>query len=208
MSDNVYDNWNKMSSQDDWIDFILPKRTEQEFWDEGQAQAYEIANLFSKDNVILEYGCGVGRVLKYLTAKEKHGADTCSKFISLIDQKDIITHLTDGKFPFIDDDYFDFIYSLMVFQHNSKDTHFQILSTLYKCLKHNGKIYIQFPQNPNEYYKQTSFVNLYDKKELVNLFESVGFKAIKITEGNLVAYGANGEYTPTGNLEYFVTAYK
>lgn len=212
MQENIIkETWRDIESADNWIDFILPKRTSQDFWDEGKAQAYEISNEYDYNNdIILDFGCGVGRVLKYLKAKEKHGADASAKFLRAIDktESDIVTHYSDGLNIIQDYDYFDFIYSLMVFQHNEKRFHAQILENLYKCLKPKGKIFIQFPQKPNEYYKETTFVNLYTEEELISLFNSVGYEKISIKQGNLVGYGANGEYKPVGTLEYFVTAYK
>jgi len=205
----IKETWRDIESAENWIDFILPKRTSQDFWDEGKAQAYEISNEYDHNNdIILDFGCGIGRVLKFLKAKEKHGADASSKFIREIDDESIITHYSDGLNLIQDYNYFDFIYSLMVFQHNDKRFHSKILENLYKCLKPKGKIFIQFPQKPNEYYKETTFVNLYTEKELISLFNSAGFEKISIKQGNLVGYGANGEYKPVGTLEYFVTAYK
>ena len=69
-------------------------------------------------------------------------------------------------------------------------------------------IILEEVDSTNEYYKETTFVNLYLKDELISMFSATGYKDIQITEGNLVGYGANGEYKPIGNLEYFVTAYK
>lgn len=205
----IKDTWRDIESSDNWIDYILPKRSTDDFWDEGQAQAYEIAKHYDINNdIILDFGCGIGRIIKFLKAKEKHGADASAKFLKNIDDKTVETHYSDGLNLIKDYDYFDFIFSIMVFQHNDKKFHPTILKNLYKILKPSGKIYIQFPKKPNEYYVETPFVNLYEKEELINLFSGANFKDIQVDEGNLVGYGANGEYEPIGNLEYFITAYK
>lgn len=96
----------------------------------------------------------------------------------------------------------------MVFQHIPKENHVPILTNLLHVLKPNGKILVQFPQNPNEYYVSTNFVNLYTKEEIEKIFKSAGFDHIDIYEDNLVAYGENGEYIPSKKIEYFVEAYK
>ena len=205
----IKETWRDIETAENWIDFILPKRTSSDFWDEGKAQAYEIAKEYDYNNdIILDFGCGIGRVLKFLKAKEKHGVDASSKFLNEIDDKSIIKHYSDGLNIIQGYDYFDFIYSLMVFQHNDKKYHLQILKNLLKCLKPNGKVFIQFPQKPNEYYQETTFVNLYSENELISLFNTAGFVNVSIKKGNLVGYGANGEYKPVGTLEYFVTAHK
>jgi SAM-dependent methyltransferase len=202
--------WKDISEKSDTIEYILPQRTSDEFWEEGKLQADIIAKEFIESDVIAEYGCGIGRILTHLNAKEKHGIDITEKYLNKIDDETIIKHLTNGLNldSEIDENTFDFIYSLMVFQHIPKENHLPILKNILYILKSGGKLLIQFPQNPNEYYRQTKFVNLYDKEELEELFKSAGFDKMKIYESNLVKYGKNGSYVPTKNLEYFVEAYK
>ena len=207
----IKETWSNIEKKNNWKDFILPQRSEKVFWNEGKAQANQIKKHYdNSDGIILDFGCGIGRILEHLKAKEKHGADASAKFLRAIDNSnsDIVTHYSDGLNIIQDYDYFDFIFSIMVFQHNEKKHHTDILKNLYKCLKTGGKILIQFPQKPNEYYKETTFVNLYTKDELKSMFNATGYVDIQIKEGNLVGYGKNGEYKPKGNLEYFVSAYK
>ena len=209
MISNIKQKWYELSLRSDSLDFILPKRTNKEFWDEGKSQAYEIANLFNRENdKILEFGCGVGRILKFLEAKEKHGCDASEIYLNKIDDPKVTKHANDGLSLIHRYDYFDFIYSIMVFQHIPKKVHGDILQNILKCLKPNGSIYFQFPQKPNEYYIETEFVNTYTKEELIQMFSKAGFINVNIEEGNLVGYGSNGEYKPKGNLEYFVKAQK
>ena len=209
----IKEQWKTISDENDWKDHILPKRTEEQFKNEGKLQADFIQDIidseFSGHRVkILEFGCGVGRVLEHINADELHGADASSKFLKLVTNPKIETHYSDGLSVIKNKNYFDFIYSLMVFQHNDKRHHEQILKNLHTCLNQDGKVFIQFPQRPNSYYKETSFVNLYERQEIQDLFESAGFSSIDITEGNLVAYGEHGHYKPDGYLEYFVLAKK
>ena len=202
--------WKSIEQESNWKDFILPKRTDKKFWQEGELEAEHIQKIIGSENLkVLDFGCGIGRVLINIKAKELHGADASSKFLNEMKLDiNIHTYYSDGLSIIKDVDYFDFIYSIMVFQHNNKIYHGDILKNLFRILKTNGRIYIQFPQKPNEYYIETTFVNLYEKDELIRLFQSAGFSNISITEGNLVGYGENGEYKPKGNLEYFVTAEK
>ena len=209
----IKDTWKKIEAEQNWKDFILPKRTDEQFDFEGKQQAKLIQDVidfeFETKNVkVLEFGCGVGRILKYLKADELHGADASLKFLRNINNPKIKTHYSDGLSLIQDINYFDFIYSIMVFQHNDKKYHTRILKNLHECLNEKGKVFIQFPQKPNLYYKETQFVNLYEKIELQNLFQSAGYKNINITEGNLVGYGENGQFKPNGYLEYFVLAQK
>lgn len=201
--------WKDIEQESNWKDFILPKRSDEKFWDEGKKQAEFIQKIIGREDAkVLEFGCGIARILKFIKAKELHGADASNKFLLNIQDSNIDTHYSDGLSIIHNPDYFDFIYSIMVFQHNDKIYHSKIMKNLYRCLKKNGRIFIQFPQKPNEYYIETTFVNLYEKDELIRLFQSGGFNDIVITEGNLSGYGENGSYEPKGNLEYFVTATK
>ena len=56
MEENLIKNtWKEIENTDNWIDFILPQRTEKDFWDEGKAQAYEIAKEYDiKNDIILK----------------------------------------------------------------------------------------------------------------------------------------------------------
>ena len=209
----IKDTWKNIEAEDNWKDFILPKRTDEQFNNEGEQQAKLIQDVIdfefeSKKIKVLEFGCGVARILKHLKADELHGADASLKFLRNINNSDIKTHYSDGLTLIQDINYFDFIYSIMVFQHNDKKYHTPILKNLHECLNDNGKVFIQFPKKPNLYYKETQFVNLYEKQELQNLFQSTGYSKIDITEGNLVGYGENGNHKPNGYLEYFVLAHK
>ena len=209
----IKDTWKNIEAEQNWKDFILPKRTDEQFDNEGELQAKLIQDVIdfefeSKKIKVLEFGCGVARILKHLKADELHGADASLKFLRNINNPDIKTHYSDGLTLIQDINYFDFIYSIMVFQHNEKKYHTPILKNLHECLSDKGKVFIQFPQKPNLYYKETQFVNLYEKQELHNLFQSIGFSKIDITEGNLVGYGKNGSFKPNGYLEYFVLAQK
>jgi|TARA_R100000081_G_C4816803_1_gene175789 cyclopropane fatty-acyl-phospholipid synthase-like methyltransferase len=209
----IKDTWKNIEAEHNWKDFILPKRTDEQFNNEGEQQAKLIQDIIdfefeAKKIKVLEFGCGVARILKHLKADELHGADASLKFLRNINNSDIKTHYSDGLTLIQDINYFDFIYSIMVFQHNDKKYHTPILKNLHECLNDNGKVFIQFPQKPNLYYKETQFVNLYEKQELQNLFQSTGYSKIDITEGNLVGYGENGNYKPNGYLEYFVLAHK
>ena len=193
----------------EWRELILPKRTDKEFWDEGKIQAQVLSKEFNNKGIILEYGCGIGRILTYLTAKEKHGADGSALYLSKIKEKSINKHLTDGLSKFYHDNYFDFIYSIMVFQHIDKKYYKSILITLFNTLKPGGEIYIQFPNGPNEIYAENQwFVNIHTKEELNELFKEVGFKNINITKGNLIAYGSHGSIKPQEKVEFFVKAKK
>ncbi len=188
----------------------LPLRTEQEFYDEGKQEAYELAKHYNvKKDKVLEFGCGVGRILKFVNAKEVHGADVNKFLLKEIKNPDIFLHHYDGSSILIDK-YFDFIFSYRVFQHIDVNLIPDILVNLKKNLSENGKMRIQFPKNPNPYFKKTSSnfcnnIRLFTKFEIQEMFDYANLN-YNIEEGNLVGYGLGGKIKPKNNIEYFITA--
>jgi len=127
--------WNNKAKSDKWQEYILPGRTSDEFEKEGLAQAIQFCNLINKDNVVLEYGCGVGRITKYLRFWSDNviGIDICDGYIQKAKEKN--KDLPGLRF-YTTDEYknkenvADFIISIMVMQHNS-DNKFSETRQLY-----------------------------------------------------------------------------
>ena len=80
--------WKGVSKTPSWREYILPKRTETEFFNEGKQQATVLndLNLFDETSSILEFGCGIGRVLKYINTNDtnKTGVDVCQAYLDKI----------------------------------------------------------------------------------------------------------------------------
>ena len=188
----------------------LPLRTQEEFYDEGKQEAYELAKHYDVENdIVLEFGCGVGRILNFVKAKELHGADIKSFLLKEITAPHITTHHYDGSYV-LKEKYFDFIYAYRVFQHIDINLIPDILVNLKKSLNENGKMRLQFPQNPNFYFQKTSSqfsnnIRLFTKFEIQEMFDYAQLK-YTIEEGNFVGYGLGGKIKPEKNVEYFITA--
>ena len=191
---------------------ILPLRTKQEFFDEGKQEAYHLAKYYDvKEDKVLEFGCGNGRILNYIKGKEVHGADINKYYLKQITSPNIITHLYDGS-NIIKPLYFDFIYSQRVFQHIEYDLIPKILRNLYASLNYQGIMRIQFPQNPSNYFIKTNSnysnnIRLFTIFDIEELFEEAELP-FTVEEGNLVGYGEGGKIKPKRNVEYFITVSK
>lgn len=197
--------WKSKASTPKWRDFILPNRSDNQFYEEGQYEA-EIMNgfYFNEGDIVLEFGCGIGRVIQNIKAKKRIGVDVCQEFLDKIPEP-IKKIKTDGTtIKGVKKESVDFIYSLMVFQHINKKDHLKILKQLYSFAKPGGQILIQFPNNHNGYYRQTKFVNVYSKEEIINLMADLGVDSFSLRTGNLVGY-KDGLSTPqTPHREYFL----
>lgn len=55
------------------------------FWEDGRAIAASLTQYFGKDSVVLDFGCGIGRVAKYIAPhwKELWCADTSARMLKL-----------------------------------------------------------------------------------------------------------------------------
>jgi ubiquinone/menaquinone biosynthesis C-methylase UbiE len=191
--------WKEIAKKKDWINYILPTRTDKEFWDEGKKQAEVLSKFIKPDFKVVDLGCGIGRVLTFISAKYRIGVDVCQEFLDKIKDKDIIKLKTDGRGINIDNNAVDFVYSLMMFQHTSKEDHHFYIEEIYRILRTGGKALIQFPKEG--YYKQSSFVNTYTWKELIRIAKP--FKKFTIKEDNLVGYGDRANLTDK-TREYFL----
>lgn len=203
---NYDDFWLKASNKSNWREYILPKRNTKEFNNEGILEASNLNKYYNNKDIVLEFGCGIGRVLQQINVDDKNkiGVDVCQKFLDEI-KSPIKKIKTDGVFiNGIEDNSVNFIYSLMVFQHINKNDHITLLKQLYSFLSVGGKMLIQFPKYENTYYKQGSFVNLYTYDEIVGYCNDIGATNFTISDGNLVGYGDGLVNDNTKNREYFL----
>lgn len=205
--------WHELSKEQNSLEYILPKRDFDRFWEEGRLQAEELQKNINADDVVLEFGCGVGRILTNIKCKAKFGSDISKSYLDRIQDENITTLNSDGKRLELKNETIDFIYSIMVFQHIPYEYHTEIFKELLRVLKKGGELYIQFPKKTDKffsYYKETDFVNTYSVGDIYDIIHPLkrNFSDFDIEEGNLVAYGENGNFMPDENLEYFLTLVK
>lgn len=182
--------WKTLSNTRNWQDFILPNRTEGEFWEEGKKQAHVLQKYVNDEDTVVDFGCGIGRVITFIKARKRIGVDVCQEFLDKINNKSIIKVKTDGRsLNAIESNSVTFLYSLMTFQHIRKKDHAHHIQEIFRILQPGGKAFIQFPKAGSTYYKPSRFVNVYSRKQLETLVNKSPFKEYKIEEGNLVGYG-------------------
>ena len=186
-------------------------KNEEDFWLSGKKQAEKLKDFVDKDSVVLNLGCGMGRIEKSLAGycKEIYGVDVSGRMIrfarnSLRDYKNAFFYKNNGKdlsiFPA---DKFDFVFSIITLQHLEKEDAYIYLSEMYRVLKPSGKAYIQFPNFLSDevfgwfvdYTKHrsrhTARVRGYTVPEVGKMMSSAGFEDNKImVEGaDIIAIG-------------------
>ena len=155
--------WTALSTRPDAKEFILPKRTEEEFWAEGVEQAKVLQEWIDPEDTVLDFGCGVGRVLRNIEARERIGVDVSPVYLHE-GAKYFIALQSDGSNIPVKFGTIDFLYSLMVFQHCDKTDHVGLLNEVIWALKSGGTALIQFPREG--YYHQAPGLNTYEREEI------------------------------------------
>lgn len=119
---------------------------------EGEKAANELRKFIEPNFIVLDLGCGIGRVEKFLASscKECIGVDVSGRMIKLAKKrlrnfKNVSFHKNNGRdlsiFP---DKKFDFVFSILTFQHLDKEDACFYLIEIHRVLKESRKAYIQF----------------------------------------------------------------
>lgn len=199
--------WKDISKKPNWRDYILPNRTDKEFDMEGFKEAQRLYYFFDNNDVIVDYGCGIGRISKYcaLRAKKVIGLDINLEFIKIAKKNNNLKNLMFKNSDTYDKSNFaDFIYCMMVFQHNDKENRIKMISNIFKMLRPGGVCLIQFPKQESNYYQESPFVHKFKEKEIKEYARA--FSKSRLVEGNLINYA--NPIDKKLNHEYFLIAEK
>ncbi len=126
-------------------------------WEKTTKQHLEILKKLDikPTDIVLDYGCGVGRLLVPIreNCKQIIGADISDKILSYaikeVDGKTLFLSLKDETGKGLPLEYFDKAYSIIVLQHIEKHKAIRTLIRINNSLKIGGWMLIQFP-NLNE----------------------------------------------------------
>jgi ubiquinone/menaquinone biosynthesis C-methylase UbiE len=151
---------------------VFKERFKEEFEETGEKEARIIAKYVNSNSVVLDLGCGVGRVAKYLApyVKELHGVDISEKMIHYARKncskiRNIHFKVNNGRdLSLHKNSKFDFVYSLLMLQHLEKEDAFNYITEIYRVLRNGGLSLIQFPNKHASIYWICSLYNLIDKK--------------------------------------------
>ena len=153
IQDKMRSDWNKRARLNarkyvalgDW-------KTEKKFYESGKVDAQKILHDIKIDNnwVILDFGVGVGRILRHLCNyfKEIYGVDVSDEMVRI--SKSQLKEFENVKIcqnwddlSFFSSDKFNFIYSCYVFQHIPKKVFITYLTEIHRILKPDGLLRFQ-----------------------------------------------------------------
>jgi ubiquinone/menaquinone biosynthesis C-methylase UbiE len=178
---------------------ILNVEDEKIFDKRGGEFAEKLKKFIEPNSVVLDFGCGIGRVEKFLAlyCKEIHGVDVSRKMIKLarnrITHKNAYFHKNNGRdLSIFHDETFDFVFSEAVFQHIEKEDACFYLTEIHRVLKENGKAYLQFPNILCDYnldgflssaknkYRSSIRMRYYTPVEIERTAKQTGFKILSL----------------------------
>jgi cyclopropane fatty-acyl-phospholipid synthase-like methyltransferase len=155
------------------LDFFAPRADEATVEESGRQTAERLRQFVKPDSAVLDLGCGLGRVAKYMASfcKPLYAADASSSYClraksHLKNMPNVAVVKVDGKslvlFP---NDMFDFVYSLGVLVHVRKEVAEIYLQEVRRVLKVGGVFYFHLPHPeirfpPFEWYSKSEFEDL------------------------------------------------
>jgi SAM-dependent methyltransferase len=211
--------WNQAAVADAH-DAILAGSTAESFERTGQTDAAMIRRyLRGADARVLNIGCGVGRVERYLAphVAELHAVDISGEMIArarerLAELPNV--HLREiGNDEFLrafDNDRFDLVFSFLVLQHLAREDALLYLRDAFRILKPGGVLFVQFPNFLSPEYTRAFLegaevrerspgrVRFYTEVEVRHLLGILGFEIAELWQ-------ASGE---RGDTEIYVAARK
>ncbi len=199
--------WQNISAQVDWRDHILPGRSEEAFDYEGWIEAQRLFYFFDKSSVVVDYGCGVGRILQYVARKAGYTVGLDISQIFLDRAKELIKSDKVGFFrsdEYQTENIADFVYCLMVMQHNSPENQRKIMNHIFRILRKGRTAIISFPKADSAYYQESETLYKF-KKEEAEVFGKM-FASYRIVEGNYPNY--EKAHDKSINHEYYLIAIK
>lgn len=165
--------------------------TEKEF-DESGRRDYEryISNdyLINNKESIIEIGCGIGRMTKYMAKdfKEVVGFDVSGEMIKqgnkrLMDYPNVVLMETDGETLPMENDRATFVFSYLVFQHmKTKEMIEKNCREVYRVLKKGGlfKVLIRadHPKDTKAWWSGIGF----NEEDLYFIWDDIGFTLVKM----------------------------
>jgi len=175
---------------------------EQEFWKIGEQDASRLLRFIDDSSVVLDVGCGIGRVMKFIApnCREIIGVDTSSLILrrakrELTNFKNCHFYRHDFKrFDVFPPDSFDLIYSFYTLQHMEKEDAYMCLRRMRRLLKPKGTVYLQFPDFTADRYfslfeeyalrgsKYGARVRAYTKPEIEKLFQGAKLKIVNYAQ--------------------------
>jgi SAM-dependent methyltransferase len=205
--------WNRAAAKNA-VDAIFTGATAETFEHSGRDDAGRLLPLVGPESRVLNIGCGIGRVERYLAPHvgELWGVDISGEMIArararLAESPNVqLRELAAREFlSFFDSSSFDLVFSFLVLQHLEKEDAYLYLEDAWRILKPGGRLSVQFPNLLSPEYsvpftedarlwpRNTGRVRPYTESEVRHLLSSAGFVIANLSveagrEGNAEIY--------------------
>jgi len=208
--------WNRLAEKDA-VDAIFTGATPEVFESSGESDAARLRPLVGPGARVLNIGCGIGRVERYLAPSvgELWGVDISGEMIARA-RKRLAglpnVHLREvavGEFlSSFESGTFDLVFSFLVLQHMEREDAFRYLEEAARILRPGGALSVQFPNLLSPEYsaafargarvepRSAGRVRAYTEPEVRHFLELAGFRV----ESMNVSAGARS------NAEIYATA--
>ena len=177
-------------------------KDERQFDLSGEKIAGKLKEFITPQNIVLDVGCGIGRIEKHLAkyCEEIHGVDVSKRMVKLAKRRlkglnNIYIYKTNGwDLSLFPDEKFDFVFSIIVLQHLEKEDAVFYLLEMFRVLKPGGKMYFNVPN----FFDDENFENFMEKyvknpssrtaikmryycpEEVKKIMSSVGFEIVSL----------------------------
>ena len=187
--DKIRKFWNVSQKDVAYYNRVSPNKSESNWGDEGVQKIIENDIIKYSGTLegkrILEFGCGVGRLLKHMPkyCERIHGVDIAPNMIEFarenINNIDVVLRLSNGKvLPYANSE-FDVIYSIHVLQHiPTREMLLDTLKEICRVLKPGGTAALHFNKKISETDREPGqFAGYRPKLEnAISLVKEAGFK--------------------------------
>lgn len=167
----------------------------------GREHAAKLAQLFPQGACVLDFGCGIGRIEKYLAPScgELHGVDISAEMLArartrLASFDNVHLHQLCGPaLPMIPADSLEFAFAMLVFHHIAKEDALLILREFARVLAPGSRFFANFPNLCSPLYtgvfeayaeqreRAAHRVRPYTEQEVRWLLERTGARIVEIS---------------------------
>ncbi len=172
--------------------------SEQSFLDGGKADAVRLSPYFDSGSTVLDFGCGIGRVARFVApeCERLFAVDISERMLEFASERMAEHHNVtyvrshDVVIPEVPSASVDLVYSFLVLQHVEREDAFLLLEELRRVLRKDGTLFVTFPNLLADEYLD-AFLNyvrhpetrlpgrarFYTPQEVTRMVEAAGFEA-------------------------------